>query len=85
MQANDWLQLALYPAALALITKPMGLFLVQVLDPNGRTWLDPVIKPFGRVTYRILGVKGGVEHEWKQYTWAMLAFSLVSALFTYAI
>ena len=85
MQANDWLQLALYVAALALITKPLGLFLVQVLDPNGRTRLDPVIKPLERVTYRILGVKAGVEHDWKHYTGAMLAFSFASLLFTHAI
>ena len=32
-------------AALALITKPMGLYLVRVLDANGRTWLDPILKP----------------------------------------
>jgi len=85
MNPNDWLQLALFVGALALITKPLGLFLVQVLDPNGRTLLDPIVKPFERVTYRVLGVKPGVEHDWKQYTWAMLAFSLASALFTYAI
>ncbi len=85
MNPNGWLQLGLYIAALALITKPMGLFLVQVLDPNGRTWLDPIVKPFERVTYRVLGVKPDAEHDWKQYTWAMLAFSLASGLFTYAI
>ena len=66
-------------------SKPIGLFLMQVLDPNGRTWLDPIVKPFERVTYRLLGVKPGVEHDWKHYTGAMLAFSLASLLFTYAI
>ncbi len=39
-------------ALLALITKPMGLYLMQVLDANGRTWLDPVLKPLERLTYR---------------------------------
>jgi hypothetical protein len=43
MQTSGWLQLALYLAALAAITKPMGLYLMQVLDaPNGKTWFDPV-------------------------------------------
>jgi len=45
MRSIDWLQLAVYVTALALITKPMGLYLVQVLDANGRTWLDPIFKP----------------------------------------
>ena len=37
------------------------------------------------LTYRLLGVDPTVEHDWKRYTAAMLVFSLVSALFTYAI
>src|ERR1043166_8087184 len=36
MQSSGWLQLALYVFALAAITKPMGLYLLQVLDANGR-------------------------------------------------
>src|SRR5678810_826476 len=85
MQTSGWLQLALYVIALAAITKPMGLYLMQVLDANGRTWFDPVLRPLERVTYRLMGVKTDREHDWKQYTFAMLLFSLVSCLFTYAI
>src|ERR1051325_6285365 len=32
-----------------------------------------------------MGVKADREHDWKQYTLAMLMFSLVSCIFTYAI
>src|ERR1043165_5866566 len=85
MQSSGWLQLALYVIALAVITKPMGLYLMQVLDANGRTWFDPVLRPLERFTYRLMGVKPGKEHDWKQSTLAMLLFSLVSLLFTYAI
>jgi K+-transporting ATPase ATPase A chain len=85
MDASGWLQFALYFAALVLITKPMGLYLLQVLDANGRTWLDPVLRPLERLTYRLMGVDRNKEHNWKQYTLAMLLFSLVSCLFTYAI
>src|SRR5467141_3119253 len=85
MQASGWLQFALYFVALVLITKPMGLYLLQVLDANGRTWLDPVVRPLERVTYRLMGVDSSKEHDWKQYTLAMLLFSLVGCLFTYAI
>src|SRR6476660_1853757 len=85
MDASGWLQFALYFAALVLITKPMGLYLLQVLDANGRTWLDPVLRPLERLTYRLMGVDSSKEHNWKQYTLAMLLFSLVSCLFTYAI
>jgi potassium-transporting ATPase potassium-binding subunit len=85
MHTSGWLQLLLYTAALALITKPMGLFLAQVLDANGRTWFDPVLRPLERFTYWLMGVDPAKEHDWKQYTLAMLLFSLVSCLFTYAI
>ena len=85
MEGSGWLQFALYFAALVLITKPMGLYLLQVLDANGRTWLDPVLRPLERLTYRLMGVDRNKEHDWKQYTLAMLLFSLVSCLFTYAI
>src|ERR1700730_5218059 len=85
MQNSGWLQFALYFVALALITKPMGLYLLQVLDANGRTWLDPVLRPLERLTYRLMGVDSSKEHDWKQYTLAMLLFSLVGCLFTYAI
>src|SRR5882762_2805511 len=85
MRANDWLQLVVYVGALALITKPMGLYLIQVLDPKGRTWFDFVLRPLERVTYRVMGVRADEEHDWKQYTLAMLLFSLVSCVFTYAI
>jgi len=85
METSGWVQLILYVVALVAITKPMGLYLMQVLDVNGRTWLDPVLKPWERLTYRIMGVDSTAEHDWKQYTFAMLLFSLVSCVFTYAI
>jgi K+-transporting ATPase ATPase A chain len=85
MRSIDWLQLVLFVAALALITKPMGLYLVQVLDAKGRTWLDPILKPLERVTYRVMGTEPDKEQDWKQYAIAMLLFSLVGCLFTYVI
>jgi K+-transporting ATPase ATPase A chain len=85
MQTSGWLQLALFVIALAAITKPMGLYLMRVLDANGRTWLDPVLRPLEWLTYRLMGVKPDREQDWKQYTLAMLLFSLVGCLFTYAI
>jgi K+-transporting ATPase ATPase A chain len=85
MNTSGWIQLALFVVALAAITKPMGLYLMQVLDANGKTWLDPVLRPLERLTYRLMGVRADQEHNWRQYTWAMLLFSLVSCMFTYAI
>src|SRR5947209_3789149 len=85
METSGWIQFAIYLIALALLTKPMGLYLMHVLDPNGKTWLDPVLASVERFTYRAMGVDPRKEHDWKQYTLAMLLFSLVGCLFTYAI
>ena len=85
MQGSGWLQFAFYLVALVIITKPIGLYLLRVLDANGRTWLDPVLRPLERGTYRVMGVDPNREHNWKQYTFAMLLFSLIGCLFTYAI
>jgi K+-transporting ATPase ATPase A chain len=82
---NSWFQFALYVAALLLVTKPLGLYLVQVLDARGKTWLDPVVRPVERLTYRLCGIDPESEQGWIGYTFALLAFSLVGLLFTYFI
>jgi K+-transporting ATPase ATPase A chain len=85
MDAYGWLQLALFIGVLALLTKPMGLLLSAVLDPKGRTFLDPVMKPAERLFYRLLHLNPEIEQNWRQYAFSLLVFSLVSLLFTYAI
>src|SRR5476651_969260 len=82
---NAWFQFALYVGALLLITKPLGVYLVQVLDARGKTWLDPVVRPFERLTYRLCGIDPAREQSWIGYTFALLAFSLIGLLFTYFI
>ncbi len=85
MHSIDWLQLALFVGLLALITKPLGIYLTQVLDVDGKTPLDLVIKPLEKLTYALMGVKPDKEQDWKQYTFSMLAFSLAGCVFTYLI
>ncbi|HEX4086782.1 MAG TPA: potassium-transporting ATPase subunit KdpA, partial [Chthoniobacteraceae bacterium] len=85
MNASGWIQLIIYVAILTAITKPLGLFLMRVLDADGKTFLDPIVKPFEKVTYAICGVNPRKEQNWKQYSVSMLVFSLVTALMTYFI
>jgi K+-transporting ATPase ATPase A chain len=82
---NAWLQLALFVGALLLLTKPLGLYLLQVLDIHGRTWLDKVVKPIERLTYRVCGIDPEKEQNWIGYTISLLIFSLVGMLFTYFV
>lgn len=85
MNTSGWIQLFLFVITLAVITKPMGLYLVEVLDAKGTTWFDTILGPLERLTYRAMGVDASKEQDWKQYTLAMLWFSLIGCLFTYAI
>jgi K+-transporting ATPase ATPase A chain len=85
MDVHGWIQLAIFVGILFLLTKPMGLYLARVLDPAGRTPLDPALRPVERLCYRLLGVDPAKEQSWQRYTTSLLAFSLVGLLFTYAI
>jgi potassium-transporting ATPase potassium-binding subunit len=80
-----WIQLAVYVGLLLALTKPVGSYLVQVLDADGRTFLDPLFRPVERAIYRLCGLDPRKEQGASQYTASMLVFSLVSLLFTYAI
>jgi len=82
---NAWLQLALYVGILVLVTKPLGIYLTRVLDSRGKTFLDPVVRPFEVLTYKVCGIDPDAEQGWIGYTLSLLVFSLVGLLFTYVI
>ena len=83
--AYGWIQLALYLGLLVLITKPLGLYLLEVLDARGKTWLDPLWRPAELFTYRLCDIDPEKEQHWKQYTISMLLFSLFTMLVTYVL
>src|SRR4030043_880272 len=85
MDIFGWVQLALYVLILLLLTKPVGLYLVRVLDAEGKTFLDLFLKPVEKLFYRMLGLNPKKEQDWKQYTVSLLAFSLIGLMFTYGI
>jgi len=85
MNSSGWIQLILFVGVLLAITKPLGIYLCQVLDAEGKTFLDPVFRPIEKLTYKLIRVDATKEHDWKQYSVAMLLFSLVTMLFSYLI
>jgi K+-transporting ATPase ATPase A chain len=84
MTANGWLQIALFLAAICLVTAPIGRFMTRVFARE-RTWLDPVLRPLERLIYRLTGVDESREMRWTEYAVAMLLFSGVSMLVLYLI
>ncbi len=85
MNPMDVFQLFVFIIALAAMTKPLGLYLLRVFDPDARIFLDPVLKPIERLFYCFLGINPGDEQDWKSYANSLLIFSFISMLFTYGI
>ena len=84
MTANGWLQFVVFSLVLILTVRPVGLYLVRVLEGQ-RTWLDPVLRPLERLIYKHGGVRADREMNWREYAFALLGFSAVSMVLTYAI
>jgi potassium-transporting ATPase potassium-binding subunit len=84
MSANGWLQFAIYSSILLATVRPVGVYLARVMEGE-RTWLDPVLRPIERLIYKLSGVKADQEMNWREYAFAVLGFSAVSMLMTYAI
>lgn len=83
MKQNEILQFALFVLSLVLITRPIGLYLHNVLDSRGKTFLDSIMHPLERFLYRAIGIDPSMEQGWKHYSISLLCFSFVGALFTY--
>jgi potassium-transporting ATPase potassium-binding subunit len=84
MSANGWLQFGIYSIVLLLTVRPVGSYLAHVLEGE-RTWLDPVLRPIERLIYKLCLVNADIEMNWRQYAFAMLGFTAVGTVFTYAI
>jgi K+-transporting ATPase ATPase A chain len=85
MNIFGWIQLALFIVLLLLLTKPVGIYLTLVLDPEGKTFLDAALRPVERLFYRLFGLDPKKEQAWQDYALSLVSFSLISCLFTYAI
>jgi K+-transporting ATPase ATPase A chain len=81
MSANGWLQFAFYCLVLLLTVRPVGIYLARVLEGE-RTWLDPVLRPFERLIYKLCAINAAQEMNWRQYAFATLGFSAASLLLT---
>ncbi len=84
MTLNGWLQILLFLLAIFLVTPVLGGYMARVFTRQ-RTWLDPVMRPFERVVYRLTRVDEAREMRWTEYAVALLLFSVVSMLVLYAM
>ncbi len=83
MTPNGWIQILLFCAAVLAVTVPLGAFMYRVLEGHEHF----LKKPLGwleRLVYRLGGVTGA-EQSWQAYSVALLAFSALTMLVTYAL
>ncbi len=84
MTTNGVIQFVAYFVILLLVTKPLGIYMANVFEGK-RTMLTRILGPIERALYLLIGVDAEKEMSWKQYSMAMLMFSLASVVLVYAI
>ena len=84
MKIEGWILIFVFVGLVALIARPMGLYLAAVFDGR-RTWLSPVLAPLERGFYRLGGVKPDGEQDWKGYAASLVMFSLFATLALFAL
>jgi K+-transporting ATPase ATPase A chain len=84
MTAIGWIQILVFFAAIIAVTKPLGQYLFRVYESARPPW-PRTLGVLERIIYRASGVDPRQQQTWKQYTFALLAFSFLGVLVTYLI
>ena len=84
MTANGWFQIFFFFALVLVSAKPIGVYMARVFERE-RTFADILFRPIERALYKLSGIDESHEMRWTEYAVAMLLFSLVTMLLTYAI
>jgi potassium-transporting ATPase potassium-binding subunit len=84
MPVRFWVLNLVFFALLALAALPLGRFMARVFAGENAVSAK-ILGPVERWALRLAGVDPAREHDWKQYAWAVLAFSLVTQVFSYVI
>ncbi len=76
MRFSDWVQLFLFFFVLAIIFVPLGGFIAKVYMGE-HTFLSPVLIPIETWILSASGVKMDEEMDWKQFSVALIVFSII--------
>src|SRR5262245_2377513 len=84
MTVNGWVQILLYAVVILAIAKPLGIYMFRVFEGDQQP-MPRFFGPIERLLCRLCGVDPKQGHDWKHYAVAMLIFSAVTLVVTYAI
>ncbi len=81
MTSSAWGLLALYLCVLLAAAWPLGIWLARLNSGELPGWMRRTEAPL----YRLAGTSPGQPMHWKEYTLALLAFSVLGVLMVYAL
>ncbi|HSE87515.1 MAG TPA: potassium-transporting ATPase subunit KdpA [Candidatus Binatia bacterium] len=84
MTTIGWIQILLFSIIIFAVTKPIGVYMFRIFEES-RQPLPRFFGPIERLIYRLCGVDPKEQQDWQQYALAMLLFSAITLLVTYAI
>lgn len=84
MSVNGWMQILLYSLTILAVTKPLGNYMFRVFEGDQQP-LPHLFGSIERGLSRLCGVNPKEQQKWTEYTIALLLFSALTLLVTYAI
>jgi len=84
MSFQSLLQYGSFLIIVTVLVKPVGTYMARVFQGE-RTFLDPLMRPFERLLYKIAGVNSQEEMDWKQYAYSFVLFGFAGTLLLYGI
>lgn len=84
MNLHGTLEIVIYFGLLLLLTAPLGAYMAKVFSGQS-TFLSPVLVPCENCILRLMRVDKSREMDWREYSVAMLVFSLAGLLLTYGL
>ena len=84
MTIIGWVQILIFSVVILALTKPIGVYMFRIFEGD-RQPLPRFFGPIERLLYRLCGVNPKEGQDWKAYTLALLLFSIIPLLVTYAI
>ena len=88
MRGIDWFQFIVFLIGVAVITKPMGIYLLRVLDPEvegGLGFMEKIFGPVEWIVYKVARIDPKKQQNWKQYCFSLLMLGLVTTVMSYGL
>jgi K+-transporting ATPase ATPase A chain len=84
MTSIGWLQILIYAISIFIFAKPLGNYMFRVFEGEGQP-MPRFFGPMERWIYKLCGVDSKDQQDWKQYALALIVFSGITLLVSYAI